>query len=186
MIGRGGESMRTTGPVIVYETKPATEWLLGGPVQKVSPRFAHSVMQRELGTRVGAWARGRGRVGPEWRFWITPPGEESRYLVPDVGYLSYERLGRDAGEAAEEPQLAPDVAFEVLSPSDRHVHVEHKIDVYLRGGTSLVVVIDPTLRTLRAVDRTGERSFGDTGVFEHAALPGFALDLADFFAELED
>ena len=177
--------MRTSPDVVVYETKPATEWLFGGPVQKMSPRFAHSVMQRELSTRVGVWARGRGRVGPEWRFWVQPSGEDSRYLVPDVGYLSYGRLPRDARDEAEEPHLAPDVAFEILSPSERGKNIEHKIEVYLRSGSSLVVVVDPIARTLRIIDRAGERLLKEDEVFEHTAMPDFRVDLADLFAELD-
>jgi Uma2 family endonuclease len=178
--------MRTSPDVIVYETKPATEWLLGGPVQKVSPKFKHSVMQRELGARLGLWARGRGRVGPEWRFWVQPAGEQSRYLVPDVGYLAYDRLSRESRDAAEEPHIAPDVAFEVLSPGDRALHVAHKIDVYLRSGTKLVVIVDPLRRTMRTIDAAQERLLREGDVFEHPALPDFSLALADLFAALDE
>jgi Uma2 family endonuclease len=177
--------MRTAPEVIVYETKPATEWLFGGPVQKMSPRFAHSVMQGEISTRLRHWARGRGRVGPEWRFWVQPPGEESRYLVPDVGYLSYARLPRESRDEAEEPHLAPDVAFEILSPSERAKNIEHKIDVYLRSGTALVVVVDPIARTVRTVDSGGDTLLREDAVFTHSALPDFALDLTELFAELD-
>ena len=177
--------MRTSPDVVVYETKPATEWLFGGPVQKMSSRFAHSVMQRELSTRVGAWARGRGRVGPEWRFWVRPPGAMSRYLVPDVGYLSYDRLPREARDEAEEPHLAPDVAFEILSPSERPNTIEHKIDVYLRSGSSLVAVVDPIVQTLRIIDQAGERLLKEDEVFEHPAMPNFCLNLSEVFAELD-
>jgi len=178
--------MRTPASlVIVRETKPATEWLLGRPVQKVSPKFAHSVMQGALCARLRPWARGRGRMGPEWRFWLQPPGEESRYLVPDIAYISYARLARESRAEAEEPHVAPDAVFEVLSPGDRPALLAHKIDVHLRAGTTLVVVVDPAGRSLRAIDRDGERilSAGDT--FEHDALPEYRLDLAEFFAELD-
>jgi Uma2 family endonuclease len=170
----------------VYETKPATEWLLGAPVQKVSPKRKHSALQGELDYRLVPWARGRGRVGPEWRFWLQPPGEESRYLVPDVAYLSYDRLSRESHDAADEPRIAPDAAFEILSPSDRDVHVAHKIDVYLRSGTLLVAVIDPAQRTVRLIDRDGERILAPGETFRHAALPDFAFDVAEFFAILDE
>jgi Uma2 family endonuclease len=172
--------------VVVYETKPATEWLLGGPVQKVSPRFRHSVMQRELSTRLGTWARGRGRVGPEWRFWLQPPGEQARYLVPDVAYLSYERLSRESRDDAEEPRIAPDVAFEVLSPGDQAHHLAHKIEVYLRAGTLLVVIVDPANRVVRVVDNGSDNALSDGQSFEHSALPGFSFALDDLFAALDE
>lgn len=178
--------MSLSSPVVVYETKPATEWLLGGPVQKVSPKRTHSALHGELDYRIVPWARGRGRVGPEWRFWLQPPGEESRYLVPDVAYLSYDRLSRDSHDEAEEPHIAPDAAFEILSPTDSAVHVAHKIDVYLRAGTSLVVVIDPAQRTIRLIDPDGEHTLRSGDTFRHGALPDFAFDIAEFFAILDE
>ncbi len=178
--------MSLSSPVVVYETKPATEWLLGGPVQKVSPKRKHSALQGELDYRVVPWANGRGRYGPEWRFWLQPPGEESRYLVPDAAFISYDRLSREAHEEADEPHIAPDAAFEILSPSDRAVHVAHKIDVYLRAGTLLVAVIDPARRAIRLIDRDGERTLTAGNTFRHAALPDFAFDIAEFFAILDE
>ncbi len=178
--------MRTRpGGVVVYETKPATEWILGGPVRKVSPKYAHSALQSEMSTRLRAWAKGFGRVGVEWRFWVTPPGEESRYLVPDVAYLSYARLPREAREAAQEPQLAPDVAVEILSPDDRQSRVAHKIEVYLLSGSALVIVVDPQERLVRLHDRTGTTLLGAADRLEHAALAGFSLRLDEYFAELD-
>ncbi len=178
--------MSLSSPVVVYETKPATEWLLGGPVQKVSPKRTHSALHGELDYRLVPWARGRGRVGPEWRFWLQPPGEESRYLVPDVAYLSYDRLAREARDEAEEPRVAPDAAFEILSPSDRDAHVTHKIDVYLRAGTLLVAIVDPERRTIRLVDRDGDRILAAGDTFSHAALADFGFDIATFFAILDE
>jgi Uma2 family endonuclease len=139
-----------------------------------------------LDYRLVPWARGRGRVGPEWRFWLQPPGEVSRYLVPDVAYLSYDRLSRESRDEADEPRIAPDAAFEILSPSDRDVHVAHKIDVYLRSGTLLVAIIDPAQRTIRLIDRDGERTLSPSDTFRHNALPDFAFDIAEFFAILDE
>jgi Uma2 family endonuclease len=117
---------------------------------------------------------------------VQPAGEQSRYLVPDVGYLAYDRLSRESRDAAEEPHIAPDVAFEVLSPGDRALHVAHKIDVYLRSGTKLVVIVDPLRRTMRTIDAAQERLLREGDVFEHPALPDFSLALADLFAALDE
>ena len=92
---------------------------------------------------------------------------------------------QDAGEEAEEPHIAPDAAFEILSPSSRALHVAHKIDVYLQAGTGLVAIIDPATRTIRLIDRDGERTLVGDDIFEHAALPGFTFDIAAYFATLD-
>lgn len=72
----------------VVESKPATEWLLGEPVQKISPRRAHGVIALAFGHRLQAWAVGRGDVASEWRIWVEPPNDYARYLVPDIAYVS--------------------------------------------------------------------------------------------------
>ena len=172
--------------VIVFETKPATEWLCGGPVQKVSPRYEHALFQGLLFTRLHEWAAGRGRIGTEWRFWVTPEGEEERYVVPDVAYVSYERLPREARKEASEPHLAPDVVFEVRSRNDRNLYVEHKVAVYLRAGTKLVCIIDPYGRRLIAHDTEEMRILGETDTFTHPALPQFELVLPELFAALDE
>jgi Uma2 family endonuclease len=106
--------------------------------------------------------------------------------VPDAAYISYDRLPRDARDEAEEPRIAPDAAFEIMSSSDRIAHVEHKIDVYMRSGTLLVAVIDPAQRTIRLIDRDGERTLTVADAFRHVALPALAFDIAEFFSILDE
>jgi len=173
-----------TTPYLI-ETEPAMEWLLGRPIQKVSPRYAHALFQRLFAERLGAWAHDRGRVGTEWRFWLAPDGEPERYLVPDVAYLSYARLGRDERAAAEEPHVAPDVAVEIRSPDDRNILVLHKIDVYLRAGTTLVILVDPLKRTCILHDAERETTLHDADTISHAAMPGFHFNLSAPFAMLD-
>lgn len=173
-----------TAPYVI-ESKPATEWLLGAPVQKMSPRRSHGIMQLVIGNALRDWAKGRGDVASEWRVWIEPPNDYSRYLVPDIAYFSYERLSRDAGEAAEEPHMAPNVVVEILSSGDRNIHVHHKIAVYLQSGTELVVLVDPVARTCALHDSERERLLASGEILEHSALAAFSLDLARLFAELD-
>jgi Uma2 family endonuclease len=136
--------------ILLPETKPETEWVSGRPLQKVSPQRTHSRLQGALTMRLDRWAAGRGEVGPEWRFRVAPPGEVRRPLVPDVAYVSNRRLRTLSDEEVEIPPLAPDVAVEILSPDDRRADVDDKIGVYLRAGSSLVIVVDPQQTCRRA------------------------------------
>jgi Uma2 family endonuclease len=168
--------------IVLPETKPETEWILGRAVQKVSPRRTHSMLQSLFLVELRRWAEGRGDAGAEWRFRIAPPGQIRRPLVPDVAYVSNERLrGLDETDL-ELPPFAPDVAIEILSPGDRSRHVEHKVGVYLAGGSSLVVVVDPATRRVTLHDTRGTRTLDESDVLKHPALPAFALPLADLFA----
>ena len=82
-------------------------------------------------------ADGRGRVGTEWRFRVAPPGEIVRPLVPDVAFLDYAALPRDAAPADfEVPLGSPTVAVEILSPDDRPRDVADKVATYLAAGSS--------------------------------------------------
>ncbi|HZW54076.1 MAG TPA: hypothetical protein VFF00_08575, partial [Candidatus Elarobacter sp.] len=62
---------------------------------------------------------------------------------------------------------------------------EHKIGVYLAGGASLVVVVDPEQRRVSLHDRDGVRVLNEDDVLTHPALPGFSLALRPLFALAE-
>jgi Uma2 family endonuclease len=171
--------------IVLPETKPETEWILGRAVQKVSPFRTHALLQLIVGGALRSWAAGRGEVGSEWRFRPAPPGEIRRPLVPDIAYVSKARLDALEGRELESPPFSPDVAVEILSPDDRARNVEHKIAVYLDTGAALVIVIDPRDRSVRLHDARGVRVLRDDDVIAHAALPGFALALPAMFAELD-
>lgn len=171
--------------IVLPETKPETEWVRGRALQKVSPTYSHSRLQQLIGNAITAWAEeGRhGRVGPEWRFRVTPPGKVTRPLVPDVGYLSYEALSADApAEMVEVPLAAPTVAVEILSPGDRRRDVEDKIRTYLSAGTSAVIVVDPVRTALNVHDGFGVHDYDASATLTHAALPGFRLNVGALFA----
>ncbi|GAC1534577.1 MAG: Uma2 family endonuclease [Candidatus Velthaea sp.] len=175
-----GNVMQTE--IVLPETKPETEWVRGRALQKVSPTYRHARLQSLMLIALDAWADGRGRVGTEWRFRVAPPGEVVRPLVPDVAYLAYERLAPEADDEAQVPLGAPSVAVEILSPDDRKPDVRDKIATYLRAGTDAVIVVDPKTETVRAESREGVRTFRIGDNFLHASLPGFSLNVLEYFA----
>jgi Uma2 family endonuclease len=171
--------------IVLPDTEPETEWILGHAVQKVSPFRKHALLQLKFGAALLAWAEGRGEAGSEWRFRVAPPGEIRRPLVPDLAYVSNERLAGLEGRELELPALAPDVVVEILSPGDRERHIEHKIGVYLSAGSQLVIIVEPRDRTVRLHDRGGVRILRGDDVIAHEALPGFTLALPRLFAAID-
>ena len=171
--------------IVLPETKPETEWILGRAVQKVSPFRNHARLQLTLGAALLAWAEGRGEVGSEWRFRVAPPGEVRRPLVPDLAYVSNERLAGLTGGDLQSPPCAPDVAIEVLSPDDVPRNVAHKIGVYLASGSELLVLVDPRDRSIQLHDRKGMRLLHGDDALEHAALPGFSMALPTLFRAID-
>jgi Uma2 family endonuclease len=172
--------------IVLPETKPETEWLLGRPVQKVSPTRRHALLQLAVGIRLRAWAGGLGEVGTEWRFRIKPPGEITRPLVPDVAYVSYERMMPLSVAERETPPIAPDIVVEILSLDDRPADVAHKRDVYLAAGVTTLFIIDPDRRTMDAFEADGVHTeYNDSDTYSSERFPGLTLSLAELFAELD-
>src|ERR1035437_6263460 len=167
--------------IVLPDTKPETEWILGRAVQKVSPFRTHARLQTAIVVALEPWSRGRGDVGTEWRFRVAPAGEIRRPLVPDVAYVRNERLAGLEGRELEAPEFSPDVAIEIRSPGDRVPRIEHKIGVYLATGASLVIVVDPSRRTVHLHDARGVRELRGDDAIEHSALPGFSLALPELF-----
>jgi Uma2 family endonuclease len=178
----GGREVMSLHEIVLPETKPETEWILGRAVQKVSPRRTHARMQSFFARALLDWEQGRGEAGTEWRFRVAPPNEIRRPLVPDVAFVSNERLRGLEGEDLEVPPFAPDIAVEILSPGDRSRYVEHKIGVYLAGGASLVIVVDPSQRSVTLHDAGGAETLHENDTLVHPALPGFAVRLRELFA----
>jgi Uma2 family endonuclease len=106
--------------------------------------------------------------------------------APDVTFVSHVRArSRKPGQAI--PRFAPDLAVEVLSPSNSKAEMARKRDEYFRSGVRLVWEIDPRTRTARvytAADQFRDLSSADT-LTGDPVLPGFALPLAELFARLD-
>ena len=63
-----------------------------------------------------------------------------RLLVPDIAFMSHARIPDDMDKASPIP---PDLAVEVVSPTDVLSRLVEKAFAYLEAGTHLVWVIEP-------------------------------------------
>jgi Uma2 family endonuclease len=162
------------------DEKPYREVYDGTIHEKVIPQLAHGIVAAELVMQLGHWAGQRGAVAVELRVYLSP----GVTLVPDVAFISDERLAALSEEEREKPPFAPDIAVEVRSPEDREANVRRKTDLYLRHGAQLVLDVDPQERTVRASSRSGERTLvvGDT--IADSALPDLRIPVAAIFASL--
>jgi len=107
--------------------------------------------------------------------------------LPDVAFVSWDRLPGRRLPDEPIPNVAPDLAVEVLSKSNTPREMAQKRDEYFRGGVRLVWEIDPRQRTVRvyaAADRFRDLTAADTLTGE-PVLSGFSLPLAQLFAELD-
>ncbi len=77
---------------------------------------------------------------------------------------------------------APDIAIEVISPSERASESHDKVLAYLRNGCTEVWQVYPKSRTVQVHCGGTARSIEWTQPVETSLLPGFALQLASLFA----
>jgi Uma2 family endonuclease len=103
--------------------------------------------------------------------------------APDVSFVSRERFKLITLSKHKLFHGSPDLAVEVLSPSDSITKTEIKVVNYLAHGTRLVWMVDMRNRSVR-VYRPGE-SFellrGNRVLTGNSVVPGFRLSLAKLF-----
>ena len=106
---------------------------------------------------------------------------------PDVHVTTWQRMATYDEDAGGWPQFAPDVAIEVVSPSNTPAELDRKAGEYFANGTRAVWIADPTPRTV-AIRRPGasEQVF-DVGdiLYGDPEIPGFVCPVADIFAVLD-
>lgn len=107
--------------------------------------------------------------------------------IPDVAFISRERLPGGRIPAEPIPQLVPDLAVEVLSESNTTAEMDRKRREYFEAGVRLVWLIDSEMRT--AAVFTGPEQcveLNADGVLDGGnVLPGFTLPLNELFAGLQ-
>ena len=151
-------------------------------------KMAPSELHGDIATRIAAYLflyveeEHLGRVGVEVGF--HPPDNRKCVLLPDVSFISEARMSRRA-RSTYVPYM-PDLAVEIISPSQSLAQVRRKAETYLRHGTELVWLIDPEARTAEvwrqgteqrdSIDAEGALSGG-------AILPGFSLPLKRLFPD---
>jgi len=86
-----------------------------------------------------------GEVYQEAGYQLFP--DRQTWLQPDVSFYDAERVA--AVKADEYLQGAPDVAIEVISPSESASDIEGKTEAYLEAGARAVVLVFPDLRRVR-------------------------------------
>jgi Uma2 family endonuclease len=107
--------------------------------------------------------------------------------IPDVAFASWNRFPNRSIPADPIPSLVPDLAVEVLSPSNTTQEMARKCHEYFVAGVLLVWLVDPRARTVdvyTAEDQVTTLAVGDV-LDGGTVLPGFTLPLSELFAELD-
>ena len=107
--------------------------------------------------------------------------------IPDVAFVSWDRLPGRRVPVEPIPGLAPDLVVEVLSESNTEGEMARKRREYFTAGVRIVWLIDPEGRTVEVFVSKDQSTVLDEGQTLDGGnvLPGFTLPLGELFAELD-
>ncbi len=160
------------------------ELIRGELVKRMSAGFEHGTCSGNITISMGAYAQahGLGRIlVAEPTFLLATDPDHAR--IPDVAFVSAERLHLIEDRARAFP-AAPDLAVEVISPTDRLTQVREKVADWLAHGVRMVIVVNPRNRAVevhrpqRDVVTLTEADTIDGG----DVVPGWRMRVADVFA----
>jgi len=161
-----------------------------GRVIEMPPAWPESSrVAAELIVQIGVFVRQHGPdvvvFGADAGFRLdepAEPGETPTLVSPDVSVIQRARLPADAPPGFW--LVVPDLAVEVVSPSDRWRDVEDKIAAYRQAGVRLLWVLDSRTRsaTVYAVGAPARTLRTRADVLDGAdVLPGFQVALGQLF-----
>ena len=131
-------------------------------VPKMSPKKFHSRLTRSLIKLLEQWGEERGEIGVEWAVRLTRLGRDW-VPVPDLLYVSYERLSPDWNQDEACP-VVPELVIEIISPEQTFGQLAAKARDYLDAQVLRVWVVDSKARSITVFypDAAPQTYMGDT------------------------
>jgi Uma2 family endonuclease len=153
----------------IHEMAP-TGWLHGDVTSILSMHIQSHVLSNKLGRVTAA----------ETGFRLN----DDTVLAPDIGFIRAERVPEKLPDGFV--PLAPDLAVEVMSPSNSASEMSQKIKLFFQHGTQLVWVVHPTTKKMdvyQSIDGETKVDFLDINdtLTGGEVLPDFSLSLSELF-----
>lgn len=165
----GGKYELVEGELLVTPTNFGHEIIGSCLVRELSLFVKQNKLGRVAGSSLGCWMN-NGNV-----------------RSPDVSFVSTRRLKELGQDARHFLKGAPDLAVEILSPSNTITSMKEKSVEYFESGSKLVWVVNPDDRTILLLRADGsERLLTVTNSLDgEDVIPGFSLQVAELFEDLE-
>ena len=105
--------------------------------------------------------------------------------IPDVAFVSWDRLPNRQVPREPIPDLAPDLAVEVLSKGNTPKEMDRKLSDYFQANVNLVWYVDPPNRSVRVFNSADEFAViaENQSLDGGDLLPGFQLKVSELFRE---
>lgn len=165
------------------EEEGRVELVRGRLVREPPATFDHGSLTVEIGARIHRYLRENpiGVVVAEVGYVLSrsPPTVRG----PDVSFVARERVPPDA-ETIGFPHMVPDLAVEIVSPSNTAEELQDRVADLLEAGARLVWVIYPSRRQAVAYrSREEARILTEADALDGGeVLPGLVVPLAELFA----
>ncbi|HEY0371908.1 MAG TPA: Uma2 family endonuclease [Thermoanaerobaculia bacterium] len=156
--------------------------LVEGELKRMSPAgWQHGVIAGRIARHLGNYVDDHqlGETAIAETGFVLQRGPDT-VRCPDVSFVSTERLIETDGFLPG----APDLAVEIMSPSDRVSEVSFKTSQYLHAGTRAVVVVDPAKRIMYVNRASGSDVVTQTAtdILEvDEVVPGWKMPLSEIF-----
>jgi Uma2 family endonuclease len=164
------------------EGEPYNELIDGEAVPKALPQRFHSKTSMGIIRIFEPWLQNKGELGIEWAVTLIRHGKDW-VPVPDLLYISYERLTLDEFEDGPCP-VAPELVIEIISPDQTFGKMAEKATDYLNAGVLRVWVVDPRAKSITVfvsdatpITYRGDRLLGDP------LFPGLELTAQQVFQQ---
>jgi Uma2 family endonuclease len=171
--------MAAVSDQIILDPEKSYEIVAGHLEEKEMPGARHGAISTRLIIRLGGFVESNnlGVVFTETNFKI---GENER--IPDIAFVTADRIPQE-GIPESGWQGPPDLAIEVISPSDLQEKVSDKVLEYLAAGVREVWLISPKHRSISIFrSQTDVQIFSaDMNLVSEDLLPGFSCSLNELF-----
>jgi Uma2 family endonuclease len=175
--------MLTVDEFLAYDLPDGKAELVRGELRvSPPPGSRHSAVITAILSRIATYVR-TNRLG----IVFTNGGFELLELprtvrAPDVAFVRADRLPPE-GVGPGLLRLAPDLAVEVISPTETRARVREKLEDYRTSRIPLVWLIDPQTRTVTVIEREQpSRDLGASDLLEGGdVIPGFSCAIAELF-----
>lgn len=170
----------------IHDSEDRLYELVDGTLVEKAMGFPSSYVASRLSRRLGTFAEDEHDLGI-----VAGADGTVRLLprlvrIPDVSFVSWDRIPNRECPPEAIPDLVPNLAVEVLSEGNTSREMERKLKEYFLAGVELVWIVDPDSRTVdvyTALDERVRLTEGQT-LDGGKVLPGFALPLRELFARV--
>ena len=106
--------------------------------------------------------------------------------MPEVSFVRWDRLPGRQVPAEEFVDVAPDLAVEIVSPTNRAFEIQEKIAEFFEHGVRLVWIVYPDQQQVYVYEAVNRCQILERdGVLDGGSvLPGFRLAVSDIFSQL--